>query len=113
MTIQEFDKKYSKRGGFRALDYMKEQLFTAEFIGAHFGVSKELIQQFIKQMYGTRYDPRPQRTEKIVSSMLENAKKYKMTLEDFKEAYYYASKHYFEMALVEGVTRKIFRKEKR
>lgn len=106
--VKNFDDKYKKRGGFSVLDWMKGEGFSTEFIGDHFGITRERVRQLIKDIYNIEYDPRIERKEKIINSMLKFAKKH--SLEEFRDAYYYTGKYYYDIALVEAYMRGIYKK---
>lgn len=107
MNVKEFDAKYKTRGGFNVLDYMKGERFSTTYIGRHFGLTRERVRQIIKDIYHINYDPKPERKEKIIESMLKFASKH--PVEEFREAYYYAGKHYYEVALAEAYARGIYK----
>lgn len=109
MTITEFDQKYNSKGGFKLLNEFKEERMTLKYISDHFGVSRFAVQEWMLELYGTSYDPRQERKEKILQSMLDFAKKH--TLEEFKDAYYYISKHYYNKALTECYVQGIFKED--
>lgn len=110
MTISEFDEKYISKGGFKSLDNFKEELMTLPFIAKHFGVDKETVRAWFIDLYGITYDPRQQRKERIINSMLKFAETH--TIVEFKETYYYAAPHYYNEAVAETFSRGIYKEEK-
>ena len=110
MTISEFDEQYADKGGFKALNNFKEELMTTHFIANHFKVSDITVAEWFVKLYGMKYDPRMSRREKIINSMLKFAENH--TLDEFREAYYYASRHYYNIALAEAFSQEIYKQEK-
>jgi hypothetical protein len=106
MNKIEFEEKYRKLGGFEVLKEFMANDYTLEFIGNHFGVTKQAVKLWCVDLFGENYDPRQHRKEKILESMIEFAKKH--TEKEFNEAYYYVSKYYYDLALMECRFRKIY-----
>lgn len=107
MTKQEFNQKYASKGGIDTLNYLVKELYTNQYIAEHFGVTKEAVRQWLKELYGVeQVSRRVQRQEKVISGMLEFAKTH--SLEEFREAYSFISNHYYEIALQEAISRKIY-----
>lgn len=106
--IKLFHEKYKLRGGFNVLDWMKEERFSTEYIGDHFGITRERVRQIIHDIYGIDYNPKIERKERIINSMLKFAMKH--SPEEFREAYYYAGKHYYDIAIAEAYVRGIYKK---
>lgn len=106
MTRDEFDVKYKDKGGFaRLVDMMNDNL-TQRFIARHFGISRSAVALWSEQMLNRSYDPRKTRKEKIIDVMLKFAEKH--SFQDFKEAYYHAQAHNFDLAVSEAIARGIY-----
>lgn len=72
MTKEEFDKKYSDKGGISMLETMtKKQYKTLSSIGEYFGVCKERVRQWMIEMFDWRYDPRIARREQKIETMVD------------------------------------------
>jgi hypothetical protein len=111
MTISELNDKYYNKGGFKLLNEFREEQMTSKYIAEHFGVTKVTIQEWMQDLYGVKYDPRAGRKEKIINSMMKFAKNH--TLDEFKDAYYYASRHYYDIVLSECYNQGIYLKEEK
>ncbi len=112
MTIEEFSKDYKNKGGFEALNMMRNELRTTKYIAEHFGVTKDAVSLWMKQLFDIEYDPREMRKEWKIEKMLEYAKNNNLTEQQFREAYSYFSEYYYLIALQEGLTRGIFDQNK-
>ena len=66
MTIERFDQIYGDRGGTQKLFSMKVNLATLKEISLQFGVSRERVRQWIKELYGEEYDPRMKRHNNLI-----------------------------------------------
>lgn len=71
MTKQEFDNKYRKNGGIKMLETMTKELQTLRSIANNFGVGREVVRRWCVELLGKTYDPRGQRAERAIKSMLE------------------------------------------
>ncbi len=111
MTIEQFNQLYGHKGGFKLLNEFREEMMTLKYIGSHFGVDRQRVSQWMRELYGVNYDPRETRREKILHSMIGFAKKH--SLEEFRDAYYYISKNYYDLALQECYNQDIFSKEEK
>ena len=107
---ERFDEIYLTKGGIKTLQYMvREEFYTTEFIAQHFGVSRVKMQDWIDKIFGENYNPTKQRKEKIIETMLTFAETH--TLQEFRDAYYYVNKHYYDIALAECYVRGIYKYE--
>lgn len=109
MEIKSFSEKYSDKGGFEALNMMRNELRTTKYIAEHFGVTKDSVSLWMKELFDLQYDPRQLRKERIIETMIEFAKKYGE--QAFRDAYYYHNKYYFDEAYQECYSRGLFQKE--
>lgn len=98
MTIKEFNDKYKELGGVKLLNQFRAELKSAEFIGNHFGVGKESVQQWFEEFFGERYDPRATRKQRRLELMLESAPK--MTRTNWEDAFHYESNTDEALALI-------------
>lgn len=64
MTRDTFEKMYSEKGGLIQLRLMMDSLYTLKRIAEHFGVSRERVRQWTKEMFGVKYDPREARRKR-------------------------------------------------
>jgi len=74
MTVKEFDEKYGLKGGITKLTELRSLFYTQEYIAAHFSVTRERVRQWMLEFFGSAYDPRPDRREMIIASMVDFAK---------------------------------------
>ena len=109
MTIEEFNGKYASKGGFTALNMMRNDLRTRKFIAEHFGVTPTAVGDWVRELFGVEYDPRLLRKERIIESMLKFATTHDE--KEFREAYYFISKDYFDIALAEAYVRGIYKEQ--
>ena len=107
MNKEDFEEKFKDKGGLEILKEFMENSFTLDFIGDHFGVTKERVAQWIKEIFGEKYDPRETRKEYRITAMVEFGKT--VPEEKFKEAYYYTDKYYHDLALSELYVRGIYK----
>jgi len=70
MTIAEFDKKYSHKGGIVSLQYFRDNHRTLAEAGRHFGVSKERVRHWMKMFWGVPYDVRTIRQKEKMEEMI-------------------------------------------
>ncbi len=110
MNKIEFEVKYQNKGGIGILQEFVNNLYTLDFISKHFGVTKQAVKLWLVDLYGENYDPRELRKEKIINSMIKFAEKH--TEQEFRDAYYYISKYYWDIALGECIARGIFKTPK-
>ena len=75
MNIEEFNKRYGDKGGIGALSEMRSNLETLEKIRLHFGVSRERIRQWMKEIFGEKYDPRKPRRERRINHIIDSIRK--------------------------------------
>ncbi len=112
MNVREFDEKYKKFGGIKTLTKMRGTLATQEAIAIAYRVSKERVRQWMLEFFGDVYDPRPERKESIIQSMIDFAKM--NPYEDFKYAYLPKDSsdkellHYYEETLKRCKEEKIY-----
>lgn len=104
MTVKEFNTTYGRKQGILMLTQMRSSSNTQDMIANHFGVSKERVRQWMIEFFGSEYDPRQDRKERMMNSMLDFARK--NALEDFKEAY--TGSEYFQEVLEECKNNKIY-----
>lgn len=71
MNIKEFDKKYRNKGGVKMLETMKDNLIAQKNIAKHFEVSQERVRQWMVELFGEKYDPRPARREEAIAKMVK------------------------------------------
>ncbi len=104
MNVKEFESKYQDRGGIEKLTELRSLFFAQKYIAKHFGVSPERVGQWTLELFGTRYDPRPERKEAIIASMLDFA------MHNPKEDFDFAFKgtQYYKEVLEDLETRKIY-----
>ncbi len=104
--LQDFDAKYGDKGGVIALHQMMKEKRTLEFIGDHFGLTKQGIKYIIENMFQKHYDPRKERKEKIISQIIVYARSH--TEKETREAYQY-SEYYADIAIAECYVRGIYK----
>lgn len=95
MNTKEFDKKYRDKGGIFMLKHMRERLTPLKIIAHHFSVSRERVRQWMQELFGEKYDPRPARREKAVQDMIDFYNK--TSLQEFRKAYHGSA--YYRKAL--------------
>lgn len=71
MTKKEFEIKYRNKGGVRMLESMKENFIAQKNIAKHFEVSQERVRQWMLELFGEKYDPRPARREEAIKNMVK------------------------------------------
>lgn len=74
MNIDRFNEKYIDKGGVAKLAEMRAEMRPQGYIARHFGVSRERVKQWIKDMFGTDHDMRKARREKTIREMIEFAR---------------------------------------
>lgn len=104
MTVKEFNKTYGRKQGILMLTQMRSMAITQDNIAKHFGVTKERVRQWMLEFFGSEYDPRQERKERMMNSMVCFAKF--NSAEDFKEAY--SSSEYYKEVLEECSKQKIY-----
>ena len=107
MTIEDFNKEYASKGGYTALEMMKNELRSLNFIALHFGVTQPTVKAWIKDLFDLDYDVKPLRKERIIEQMVKFAETH--SEEEFREAYYYVHQDYFSIALAEIYARGIYK----
>lgn len=73
MTVKEFEDKYKEKGGMQKLTELRSLFYNQKYIATHFGVSRERVRQWMVEFFGSAYDPRMDRKEMIINSMVEFA----------------------------------------
>lgn len=95
MMVKDFNKEYKKKGGMMMLNEMRALKQTQDTIANHFGVTKERVRQWLLEFFGKEYDPRYDRRNAIIESMVDFSEH--RTAEEFHEAF--KNSEYYEMAL--------------
>lgn len=108
MNIQYFNETYGDKGGIPKLNELRSMAMSLEFIAEHFGTSKERVRQWMVELYGVKYDPRPIRRERIINSMIDFAKS--NSEKDLYDAFKFHNEEYFVFALAECYQRGIYKK---
>ena len=85
MNIKDFESKYVEKGGIKKLAEFRSLFFGLDYIAKHYGVSKERVRQWMKYFFGSVYDPREDRKDAIVASMIDFANNH--TPEEFRFAF--------------------------
>jgi predicted transcriptional regulator len=90
-SIEKFDSKYKNKGGFQKLVEMRALSRTEKEIGEHFGVSRQLVGEWIRHLFGKNYDPRSKRKATIIEEMLHFARVHGLAqyTKLFKDSEYY------------------------
>lgn len=70
MNAEKFDKKYSKYGGVKQLAKMRNSFVPQKKIAEHFFVSRERVRQWMLEIFGSEYDPRPDRRKIVIKKMV-------------------------------------------
>lgn len=104
MTVKEFNETYGKKQGLLMLTQMRSLSNTQDMIANHFGVSKERVRQWMLEFFGSEYDPRQERRDRMMNSMIDFARNHE--IEDFKEAY--NGSEYYNEVLKECNNQKIY-----
>lgn len=104
MTVKEFELKYRNKGGIAKLTELRSFFYSHTYIATHFGVGRNLIRVWMKELFGTTYDPRPDRAETIISNMVSFARN--NNKDDFRRAF--RSTTYYIKALEECVNQGIY-----
>jgi len=76
MTIEEFDKRYKRKGGIKQLSLMRERLDSLDKISKRFGVCKERVRQWMVEMFDETYDKRRERRLRKVEIVKDSIKKH-------------------------------------
>lgn len=95
MMLKTFNKEYKKKGGMIMLNEMRALKNTQDSIANHFGVTKERVRQWLLEFFGKEYDPRYDRRNAIIESMIDFSEH--RTKEEFEMAF--KSSEYYQMAL--------------
>lgn len=74
MNTSKFESKYKEKGGLQKLTELRSLFFSQKYIANHFGVTFARVRQWMIIFFGREYDPREDRREAIVSSMVEFAR---------------------------------------
>lgn len=69
MNIETFEKKYGHYGGIKQLVRMRNSFMPQKKIALHFKVSQERVRQWMLEMFGSAYDPRPDRRKIAIRKM--------------------------------------------
>lgn len=86
MEVKEFNKLYGgRKQGMIMLTQMRSMAYQQDAIANHFGVTKERVRQWMLEFFGSEYDPRIDRKDRMISNMEDFAKIH--TEEEFREAY--------------------------
>ena len=96
MTVDEFNDKYREAGGMSKLIDMKATLQPVESIAKNYGVTREAVKCWMKELFDCEYDPRIERREAIIKEMVEYAKSH--TEENFYEMFKHKSAGYLQEA---------------
>lgn len=70
MTKELFDIKYKSKGGVKVLLSMTKQFLPLKVISEHFGVTRESVRNWTRDIFGEKYDPRVGRRELIVKQIM-------------------------------------------
>jgi hypothetical protein len=108
MDSPKFEKKYREKGGINKLTELRSLLFSHDYIANHFGVSRARVSDWMKLFFGKDYDPREDRKEAIISSMIEFAKNNSFPL--FR--YSYRGTPYYKEVLEKCYELKIYERRK-
>lgn len=71
MNIDKFEKKYGHYGGIKQLVRMRNSFVPQHTIAVHFRVSQERVRQWMIEIFGSAYDPRPSRRKEKIRSMVK------------------------------------------
>lgn len=85
MDAPKFKEKYKDKGGMNKLTELRSLFFGQKYIAKHFGVSQESVRNWMLGFFGRDYDPREDRKDAIILSMIEFARHNSIT--DFDFAY--------------------------
>lgn len=108
MNKKQFDNLHKTKGGYSQLKRMVARRYTLSDIATHFGVGKNAVRLWCRELFGNNYDPRLERRKLIVEEMIDYAQKHPE--EEFKEYYLPKSKYYYYIALSECYVRGIYGK---
>lgn len=97
MNLIDFNQKYADKGGFSKLHEMITSEKTQEEIADYFGVTKEALRDWTISFFGERYDPRYDRREKRIDTLIEYMKTH--SEQETKEAFRFENKEYYQEAL--------------
>lgn len=85
MKVEKFEKLYKQEGGMSKLTELRALFYTHEYIADVFKVSPFTIAGWMKDFFGSNYDPRPDRREAVMANMVEFARMH--TKENFDFAF--------------------------
>lgn len=71
MNIKDFNRKYELYGGIKQLIKMRNSFVPQKTIAIHFGVSQERVRQWMLEIFGSAYDPRPDRRKIAIRKMVK------------------------------------------
>ena len=108
MTKEKFDVAYAHKGGVAQIKNLMKQNESIEGIGVYFGVCKNAVRLWCREMFGENYDPRKNRRDKVVNEMIKFAERHTQT--DFRQEYIKQSKYYYHMALARCYSQGIYQK---
>jgi hypothetical protein len=94
MMVKEFNKEYKRQGGIQMLNEMRALRRPQREIANQFGVSGERVRQWMVEFFGAAYDPRYDRRNAIIESMIDLRKH--LGDEEFDRAF--RSSEYYERA---------------
>ena len=106
MNTKTFEKKYGNKGGISKLTELRSFFLSQKYIANVFGVSQQRVKQWMKIFFGQEYDPREDRRDAIMASMIEFASH--NSFPDFRFAY--RGTQYYEEILKECIKLKIYEK---
>lgn len=95
MIVKTFNETYGDKGGMVILNEMRALKMKQDVIANHFGVTKERVRQWLLEFFGKKYDPRYDRRNSIIQSMIDFSEH--RTKEEFEEAF--KGTEYYQMAL--------------
>lgn len=71
MNTDSFERKYGHYGGIKQLAKMRNSFFPLKTIALHFKVSQERVRQWMLEIFGSSYDPRPDRRNEAIKKMVK------------------------------------------
>jgi hypothetical protein len=107
ITLDSFDLKYNDRGGFKKLSELQALKCTVKTISDHFEVDRSTASMWLRRFFGENYDPRKERKEAFIQSMVEFSKTH--TILDFWITYNRKSGDYVKEALRRCVEQNIYK----
>lgn len=97
-TIEQFNNKYKEKGGyekFYKMVYLDND--TQSNISKHFGVRRETVRLWMKNLFGRTFDSRLERRDRKVTYMIEYMKNH--SYEEMMEFFKFENKDYIQEAL--------------